>query len=354
MNKQIKPRTIIIAAVILLIVIMLLPLPLPYHLMVQGKIVPGKVWLLHQQTDGSLLVTLRDHLHNLVSGYTAYQVERGDVLSFQLKSDLRSDGSIAAGDTIGFIHSNVISQEMALLKGSLEVAQSMLQVNQTGEKESLIDAARSQLSLSREQADLQKKILERQKELYDSSLVSKEIYEITLGTSRIYDLQAAAAEAQLKALQTGAKPEQVHLSQAEINSLKGEIKVLEQRLQQFVLIAPINGQIFTPFSAETLMFVADTSRVVYIPVNILDGPEVEVNQKVQVRMEAGSEITEGKIYKVDNMVQRLVNKQVFFAICILDSNKKLLPVNQIVSCRIQGRSKTPLDYLGKLTQSIFN
>jgi len=354
MIKQIKTKTIVITAAVLLILILLLPIPLPYNLVVQGKIVPGQVWFLQRQTDGSMLVTLRDQLHNMVSSYTAYQVERGDVLSFKLESKLSPDGSIAFGDTVGYIHSNVISREMAFLKGSLEVARSLLQVNRTGEKQSMIDAARSQLSLSMEQTDLQKKILERQKDLYDSSLVSKEMYEITLGTSRIYEMQTAVAEAQLKSLQTGSKPEQVQMALAEINSLESEIKVLEQRLNQFVLISPLQGQIFTPFSAETLLFVADTSRVVYIPVNILDMPEVELNQRVQVKIETNGEVIKGKIYKLDKMVQRLADKQVFFAIGILDGENALLPVNQIVSCTIQGKRKTPLDYLGKLTQALFN
>jgi hypothetical protein len=301
-----------------------------------------------------MLVTLRDNLHNRVSGYRAYQVERGDVLSFQLEPDLSPDGSISAGDTVGFIRSNILNREMALLKGSLGVARSTLQVDQTGEKQSLIDAARSQLSLSLEQVQLQKKILERQKNLYDRNLISQEEYEITLGTYHIYELQAAAAEAQLKALQTGAKPEQVHLSQAEINSLSGEINVLEQHLQQYVLISPIKGQIFTPFSAETLMFVADTSRVIYMPVNILDMPEVEVDQKVKVKMEIGGASMEGKILKLDKNVQRLVDKQVFFAICMLPGDTTEIPVNQIVSCRIEAGHKTPLNYLGKITEGIFN
>ncbi len=354
MQKKINTRTILIGAGIILLLILLLPVHLPYSLVVQGKVLPGQVWLLQRQTDGSMLVTLRDHRQNIVSSYTAYQVERGDVLSFNLSPRLQSDGRVTRGDTIGYIHSNVINGEMANLRGALDVARSMLYVNNTGEKQSLVEAARNQLSLSREQALLQNRILERQKDLYDSNLVSREMYEITQGTSKIYDLQALVAEAQLKALETGSKPEQVQLSLSEINSLESEIKVLEQRLDQFVLISPLAGELFTPFSAESLMFIADTSRLVYMPVGLRDLAEVKVAQIFQVRTPVGAEVIRGKIVKVDQMIQRLNDQQVFFVIGLLEKRHALLPLNQIVPCTIKGQSKTPWKYLGKIIQSMFN
>jgi hypothetical protein len=354
MQKKIDTRTILIGVGIVLLLILLLPIHLPYNLIVQGKVLPGQVWLLQRQTDGSMLVTLRDHRQNIVASYTAYQVERGDVLSFNLSPRLRSDGQVTTGDTIGFIHSNVINGEMANLRGSLDVARSVLYVNNTGEKQSLVEAARNQLSLSREQAQLQNKILERQKDLYDSNLVSREMYEITQGTSKIYDLQALVAEAQLKALETGSKPEQIQLSLSEINSLESEIKVLEQRLDQFVLISPLQGELFTSFSAESLMFIADTSRLVYMPVGLRDLAEVKVSQLFQVRTPVGAEVINGKIVRIDQLVQRLNDQQVFFAIGLLEKRTALLPLNQIVPCTIKGEDKTPWNYLGKIIQSMFN
>ncbi len=354
MQKKIDTRTILIGVGIILLLILFLPIHLPYSLVVQGKVLPGQLWLLQRETDGSMLVTLRDHRQNIVSSYTAYQVERGDVLSFNLSPRLHRDGQINTGDTIGFIHSNMITGEMASLRGDLEVARSMLDVNNTGEKKSLIEAARSQLSLSREQALLQNRILERQKDLYDSNLVSREMYEITQGTSKIYDLQASVAEAQLKALETGSKPEQIQLSLSQITSLESEIKVLEKRLDQFVLISPLDGELFTPFSAESLMFIADTSRLVYMPVGLRDLTEVKVAQIFQVRTPVTAEEIKGKIIKVDQMIQRLNDQQVFFVIGLLEKRHTLLPLNQIIPCSIKGQSKTPWNYLGKIIQSIFN
>jgi hypothetical protein len=248
----------------------------------------------------------------------------------------------------------MINGEMAGLHGSLEVARSMLYVNNSGEKQSLVEAARNQLSLNREQARLQNRILERQKDLYDSNLVSREMYEITQGTSKIYDLQAAVAEAQLKALETGSKPEQIRLSLSEINSLENEIKILEQRLDQFVLVSPLTGELFTPFSADTLMFIADTSRLLYMPVGIHDLAEVQTGQIVTVQNPISTEEIQGIIIKIDPLIQRLNDQQVFFAVGALEKKYQMLPLNQIVSCTIKGRSKTPWNYLGKIIQSVFN
>jgi hypothetical protein len=354
MNKQNQRRIIYIAGALIVIIIMILPIPLPYHLVTQGKIIPAKVWVVQRQNDGSLMVTLRDHLNNVVSSYTTYQVERGDVLNFELWPAFHRDGSIVAGDTVGTVQSNVINGEMARLSGALAVARSALQVNESGEKESLVNAARDQALLNRERAELQQKILERQQDLYNRQLISQETYEITQGTAKIYELEAAVSEAQLKALESGSKPEQIQLALSEINSLEGEIKILEQRLNQCVLISPISGRLYTLFSADTLLYIADTGRVVYMPIPTASLAEVEVNQVVQVKNESSVDVIKGKIYRIDKMIQRLNAKQVFFVIALLEKESTVLPINQIASCTIQGRSKTPLMYLGKIVQTVFN
>jgi hypothetical protein len=354
MQKKIDTRFILVGAGLILLLILLLPVRLPYRLTVQGKILPGQVWLLQRETDGSLLVTLRDHVQNLVSSYTAYQVERGDVLRFSLAPRLQDQGQVIRGDTVGFIHSNMINGELVGLQGALQVARSMLRVNSSGEKQSLIEAAQNQLSLSREQALLQNKILERQKDLYDSNLVSREMYEITQGTSKIYDLQASVAEAQLNALKTGLKPEEIQLSLAQINSLESEINILEQRLAQFVLISPLDGELFTPFSAESLMFIADTTRLVYMPVSLGDQAEVYLDQMLEIRIGTSGEVVTGKIIKLDRLIQRLNDQQIFFAVGLLGKRRSPLPLNQIVSCAIHGQGKTPWNYLGKIIRTIFN
>ena len=352
MDKQTQRRIVYVGGVLILILILLLPIPLPYYLTTQGKIIPAKVWLLQRQTDGSLLVTLRDHLNNVVSSYTAYQVDRGDVLNFKLSPVLSLEGFVEAGDTVGQVQSNVINGEMARLRGALSVARSTLQVNESGEKESLINAARSQALLSREKAEVQQKILERQKDLYNRQLLSQEMYEITQGTTKIYDLEAAVAEAQLKALESGSKPEQIQLSLSEINSLKGEIEILEQRLNQCVLISPISGYLYTQFSPDTLFYIADTSQVAFMPIPMSGLTEVEVNQLVRVKNEASTGAIQGKIYRVDKMIQRIDTRQVFFAIALLDNSSSVLPVNEIVSCTIRGKNRTPLKYLGKIIQTM--
>jgi hypothetical protein len=102
------------------------------------------------------------------------------------------------------------------------------------------------------------------------------------------------------------------------------------------------------------MFIADTSRLVYMPVGLRDLPEVKVAQIFQVRTPVSAEVIQGKIVRVDQVIQRLNDQQVFFVIGLLEKRQVLLPLNQIVSCTIKGQSKTPWKYLGKIIQSMFN
>ena len=87
MLEKLKKNTwfwVILAAVII-IFILIIPFEFPYSISVQGKVISGQEWLLHKQTDGSIIVTQRNHKTDFITNFTAYQIERGDVFQFFLQ-----------------------------------------------------------------------------------------------------------------------------------------------------------------------------------------------------------------------------------------------------------------------------
>jgi hypothetical protein len=351
----IKNKNFLIATAIVLIIIivLLLPIKYPYKIKAQGKIVPAQEWILHKQTDGSLLTVFRDNLQNSVQTFTAYQVERGDILKFQLSKSLKAIDYITQGDTIGFIYSNEIDREIERLKGELGMAQASLHMNLAGEKTSLIQEAKNRSALNKARADLQNKIVERQAELFKNELISQESLEISQSTAKIYELEAAMAEAQLQTMQTGAKTEQIQLIESEIQAKNDELKILQERNQSFMLRSPLDGNLLSMVSEDTLLIVADKKSVVIIPINWQYFSEVADGQHVTIDYERAGKGIAGKVAKVNRVMQTLRGEQVFVATALLNSDSVDLPRNLIIPCEINGKARSALEHLSRFIKTLF-
>jgi multidrug efflux pump subunit AcrA (membrane-fusion protein) len=283
-----------------------------------------------------------------------FQIERGDAIQFHFNPEIHRNEYQSQGDTIGFIYSNELIRELAILKKDLALAKSNLNISVTGEKESIVNEARKQLELAKERANVQKSIMERQKELVGKNLIAYEIYEMTVSTYTTYKLEVEIAEAYLKSILGGVKPEQVDYYLSEINSIEQEIKILQERINQYTLVSPINGRIFHVFSYDTLFLLGDTSMVAIIPVNSTYYHEVFKEQNVIVDLGNLSNIlTEGKIIKIDNRITLVDGKQVFTVIAQIENYPEDCPVNLIVGCTIIGKKVLLINYIIKFFQSIF-
>ncbi len=161
-DRLLKKRNLIIAVIIFVaIIILFLPVNIPFRITVTGKVVAGQGWLLSRQTDGSLMATLSDNVSHATESYMAFQMERGDVYQFGMKSGLKNMNSIVTGDTAGYLFSNELFRDLKRLEGRLEIAKSYLDVVSTGERETIIREAQDQFLLNRERSLVQNEILER-------------------------------------------------------------------------------------------------------------------------------------------------------------------------------------------------
>ena len=340
-----NPRLWIITATIIIVLIIFLPIEIPYNISVQGKIIAGEEWLIHKQNDGSIVVSHKNHEADFINNYTAYQIDRGDVFRFHLQESLAYERNVTAGDTLGLVYSYSLYQELMRLEGSLEVARSNLQVNLTGEKESIISQAQDEYLLNLERANVQKKILERQSKLYQDALVSSEEFEITRGMARISELEAKVADARLKSLQTGDKTEMIGMVQNEIQAIADEIDVLKSKLSRFALTTPLSGKISTVFSPDTLLMVHNSERIILMPVPWTNYTEVSPDQSFKADIIPLNMSVSGKIIRISNYIDFVAGAQVFYAVGVLSGTDNNIPLNMITSCSIAGNPKTIVQYI---------
>jgi len=353
MNVKRRNRIIIGTIAGIVVLSLVLPIRFPYSINTSAKLLPAHVWMLHRLSDGSLTATLTDHFPNSVQSYSAFQIERGDVLHFSINENVTNSGRICQGDTIGKIISNQTELEISRLRGELESAQAMLSVNLSGEKEAILQEARDRLALSSEKSALQQKILERQKELYERNLISNETYEIAAGTARIYELEATMARAQQEALETGAKPEYLAFLRSEIFRIQSLLQILEERKKDYFLCSPIDGKIYQTFSNDTLIVIGDTLWAALIPVPQRSINEIQTGQFFSVKTMIHIDDQTGKILKINPAVQIINGVQYFICTGVLDPISAEVPYNLVVNCSIEGEPKTLIHQLNDFLSSVF-
>lgn len=348
-----KVTIIVVAAIALLAVFFQLPLTFTHKIDAAARILPAREWILQRGNDGSLMATMRNHRNALVENYSVVQVERGDAVQFRFSSKLETRERISLGDTIGAIHSNEVVRQLARQRGNLSQAQATLDLYLSGEKAAVVEEARRKWALSREKATLQKEILARQEELFKKDLISREAYEITKNTADVYQLEAGMARAQLQTVKTGAKPEQIQLIRFQIQSIKDEIRVLENRIRRFTLLAPFDGRIIRTPARDTLLIVNDTAMVALIPVNINHFPEIQTGRTVQFNVNSAQSKIRGQIIRVNKNLMVLNGEQVFTAIAEIENYPEHFPLNYITACSISGSRLTPLEYVGRFIKTLF-
>lgn len=351
-----KKRYIILtvaAVFIVIIFIALIPVQIPETITAEGKILAANEWLMVRQTDGSVLISQRDNRSDFVKSYTAFQIDRGDVFQFMLDERFAGQRTISAGDTLGRIFSHRLYQEISRLEGLLGVAQANQKVLASGEKEALINQARNEYELNVERATVQAKILERQTKLYNDALISNEEYEITSGLARIAELEAQVADARLRALMTGEKPAEIQLASSEIYAASRELNDLKNKLSRFTMVSPIDGQISTAFSADTMLLVSSTERVALMPIPDEYYHSVSDGQSFKAHDLSLDQYVSGTIGFKGTMLRKLGTGQVFFVVGNIEDDASIFPLGMIARCEIEARPKLLSQYISRFIKTLF-
>lgn len=342
-----------ISAGVLILIIFSLFIKIPYSYSLQGKIIPGHEWQLIRQDDGSITGITRNNIEGLIQNYSAYQIDRGDMIWFRANPGMRTGMQLSPRDTLGIFTSSFLHEELADLQGQLEIAYATMEVNRTGEKSSLLEEAQNTYELNVEKAKVQKQILERQTSLFADNLVSNQDYDIIKGQTRVAELEVRAAEARLQSLKTGAKVEEINLNRVRIQAIERNLATLKNRINRSYLISPVSGDLHLEIANDTLMTISDTMRVVILPVPIEYFNEITIGQKVSVREPYNGVTLYGKVIRVEKIFRFIARKQVFLATTLLEESDSGLPVNMIVSARIEAEPKNVWRYLADLENIVF-
>jgi hypothetical protein len=327
MTDFFKRNSLWFLLIFIALAIYFLPIKVPSDINSLGKVYSSKHYILHTGNDGQV----RESLINLSTGvneaFTTREVERGDDIRLKIRADIFDKEFISRHDTIAQIYSYQTELELNTLVNDLEVINAQLLVEESGNKPEDIELARKRREYAKIDAEIQEKIYQRQKYLYENEVIADQDFEDQERTIELKKMQIAINDAELRSLESGAKPEQIKYIKAQIRKLQSNISDLQKKLRNQTITSPVNGIFRNSYSPDTLLVIEDIDNlIIKIPVMIEDMQNVFIGQKIICKADGRKEIVEAEVTHIRKNVKIIDGRQVIIITGrFLEENPKISP-----------------------------
>jgi hypothetical protein len=288
---------------------------------------PTQKWVLSKGAAGQISSNIIDYKSVVSNNLTVVQFDRGESMNFRLVHSILSNSHLNKGDTVGIINSSELQERITKLEGELLVAKADLTAKSTGQKQALIDEAKNKIRFTEAGIEAKTLLFNRAKEMYKKNYLSKEEFETSLWELRQLKIQNEIHKAQLEVLTTGSKSEELQVLKSAIDSYINEIKLLKDRLNDFVLTAPISGEIIREVSQDTLLIVNNTSQLILTaPIRYEHIQGLSEGQSVRLDLNSAFGEMTGTLVAVSREVKHLNGVQILFCRVLLPSpHAQLVP-----------------------------
>lgn len=349
---------------VVLAMVLSLPVKFPYSVYGTGKVFAVNEWILGRTQDGRIISTMKNNQYGVITSYGGKEFTQKDVYNFFLNEDFGKNRYVKKGEKIGYLESNELQTQLITLKGQLDVEKALLRVSATGEKDQLVMEAANNLRLAGERLNIQNKLFQRSQKLYEDSLISAQEYELAMNNFQLAQIGVEVADAQLKTISSGEKPEQLNFVRKRISSLESQIANLEERLASLTISAPFSGILqqsrkdpavnVEVNNVEPIVDLLDTSSyIVILPIHAKDLVFVKEGQIAELELFSAGCVMTAIVTNIDNGVQIIGGKQAAYVTAVIDKKCPGVMPGTIAQVIIDTDELTPLQYLGRLTKSLF-
>ncbi len=238
MKKQ--PLVIIIVCLTALLVVFT-TLKFPHNIEAPFEIISKKEWTLVKIAPDKLESRLVENSSNKELAFTLLQFDRDDFVGFTLFPDLENKQIVQANDTIAIIYSSKNQLLLADLKAELNKAEASLNIARTGEKRELQEEAFQTLQIAKIELSSFEPQYFRKKELFEKSLISKEEWETADASYHILKTNVILAKSRIDVITTGEKKEIIQSFTTQVNFIKKQIAIVNDKLKFETIRTPIDG-----------------------------------------------------------------------------------------------------------------
>jgi multidrug efflux pump subunit AcrA (membrane-fusion protein) len=339
-------RHILILLLVLAIIGIFLPIRVRYSFEATAKIYPIREWKLMRGTEEGFWSQSYDYETDALSDFKNYRFERGDIAELEIRKNLVFDKPVKAGDTIAWIKSYLIENEITRLTSLRDVELANRNVVSTGEKQTMIEQAERQYNYALQQLDLEKKNYARQEKLFRDSVIAAADFDLYENSLKLAEINAQVSYDALMALSTGEKEQVVNVSDQLISSYEKEIGRLEIQMDQYNIVTPVSGVLSYNTEIGGILKVSETSNLLLkIPVAYQHSSYLDKLSKVTFST-PDNKITVNASFKgFDQSVNLIQNHQFVITRAVTNEPSPGIFPGMVVKCRIYCDKVRILEYL---------
>jgi hypothetical protein len=339
-------RHILILLLILIVISIFLPIKVRYSFEATAKIYPVKEWKLSRGSEEGFWSQTYNYETDAMGEFKNYRFERGDIAELEINKDLKFDAPIQAGDTIAYIKSYLIDNQITQLKSQRDVEMANKNVVSTGEKQSLVEQAQREYNYAVQKLELEKKNFARQERLFRDSVITASDYDTYENSLKLAEINVQVAEEALLALSTGEKDPVVNLSEQKIISYQNEIDKLEHQKEQYYIVTPVNGLL--SYNTETggiIKVSAIDNLLLKIPVAYQHSGYLKDLYKVTFSTPDNKITVDASFKGFEENINLIQNQQYVIARAVTTEPTKGIYPGMLVKCRIYCDKVRILEYL---------
>ena len=336
-------------SILLLLFVLAGIVPLPYTVRGPCVLEPSGVWYLEHDGAGQLITGWDHNLLDAGGSRVLLQFNRPDFVEVALSSNLREGGIVQAGDTIAFIASREGFGQLRVLEAEHRGAQVELDRLLAGARVEDIEVAEQSVESARIKLDAFQPEMERIREQYKSGVATLSLLQETDGNYDLLKAELRVAEAQLKALQAGAHPEEITAARVEIERFH---RLLEST--RFItgatqpVVTPTTGKVRLGCGEGVMLKIerVDTLAVItFLPEASLSW--LKEGQPIKITLTAtNSAVLHCQLNRIDFMSDHLTNQYIGpVAISFIDNHDGKLQTGMKGSSRMEVGSQTLLSFV---------
>ncbi len=210
-------------------------------------------------------------------------------------------------------------------------------------------AARLELDYRRTQRTWQEKEVERLKGLWRQQMISNAELEEAKNILALQQIQESRGRAQVQAVESGSKEEELDWRRSRILVLQEELNILGERLEKSVIHTPIGGRVATLAAGDTIAVVHDTTAyIALVPIRWRERVRVVPQQRVEVPIEGANRTVSGRIIQLGKTVHTVGSQQFFATKVIIEEGGEVLAPGLVVRCSIIEKPVSPWELVRRL------
>ncbi|MCA1745808.1 MAG: hypothetical protein LC643_08955, partial [Bacteroidales bacterium] len=342
-----------------IVIIAIIKIKIPYYIESNGIVKPALEWTLEKTPDGLIINTLRNNTNNTIPSFSTTEFQRGDHTSFELHPQHSAQTLIKKGDTIATIYSHLEHYKLLELERELLDNQQQKLVLLSGDKPALVNAAYEEMLLAETEYQTQQKLIERTRSLHEMGVVADLEYELARNEYNIKRQQVNITKSNYLALIEGSKKEEIAMVDARLSALHNQIDNLQQRLEAFTILSPIDGRSLTDLNRaaenELLAHIYHIDQMsVIMPIEMSQLKYFNEGMNIIIDNGLRESALAGEIQLISQKAELINQRQVVFVSSVVSDNQHKLKPNMKTKVKIDAGNISLLQYLIRLVNTIYH